>query len=503
MPMLEKSSLLMLRRIGFVILSVMFVGAAVIAIRDRGPWYDEFYSFYVVRPGVPVRALWPGWLRDNHPPLFYALVWGWSHLVTGFGLSDTIESLRTLNLAILAGVVVAFVRLARTDAWFARIAWYDCLALAVTIPALDQIDQLRSYFLSFALSALALPLLARRIRGCTGQYDSLTLGLILALAFSVHLVTTVIIGGLVAATTMQLLLTGRRADAARLTMIATLALVPFALSMAVQFSTILANTQVFWIPAGLKAARCAIELEVARALDADPVLALAALAGLASVLVGVRRHDDEARATLNLILTFGGGLALALAVLVAAHLHRPLLITRYLVALDPILALILALCAEAMARRLPLLATAALDLLILAAAGLVLQAHLAATLAQPSWNGTGSAIAAIVRVCPGTIVHADMLWNTIPRDMPPHDNHEIVPFAYRDVAHRFGFTLAPEVSHDLSRTCPTVFWTEHVAGQHPTAQAMIDGLRASGYPIASGRAKRIGSGWILITAPTG
>ena len=73
MPMLT-----MLRRGGFVILAVAFFVASCLAIAQRGPWYDEFYSFYLARPGATLGVLGPAWLRDNHPPLFYGLVWGWA-----------------------------------------------------------------------------------------------------------------------------------------------------------------------------------------------------------------------------------------------------------------------------------------------------------------------------------------------------------------------------------------------------------------------------------------
>jgi len=79
--------------------------------------------------------------------------------------------------------------------------------------------------------------------------------------------------------------------------------------------------------------------------------------------------------------------------------------------------------------------------------------------------------------------------------MPPRENRAVVPFSYRFVGHRFGFAL----SSGMSATCPNLFWTEHVANMHPTAQAVIDRLRRAGYPIVSGRMERIGIGWILVT----
>ncbi|WP_353229363.1 hypothetical protein [Novosphingobium sp.] len=491
-----------IRRIGAITLIMLFTAAAVLAIIRRGPWYDEFYTFYLVRPGTPLSLLWPAWLRDNHPPLFYALAWLWARLLGWCGLSATVEAGRTINLALLALTVGLMAMIARHDAWFKRLGWYYGVALAAMFPALDQIDQLRSYFLSFALTALVLPLLVHHIR-CVrpSSRQSLALGGMLTLAFSVHLVTTVVIAGLVAGVIILLTLARRRADAARLTQIAVLAAIPFAISTAMQLTTLVANTQTFWIPPGFNGGRWAIETELAGALGANLVLDLIALAGLGVTLVSATRRDAQAQTTMMVIIALTGGLMLALAMLVAVHLHRPLLITRYLVAVDPVVAFVLALGACRLARRLPAPAVIASDLAVLAAAALAIHANLDRTLHQPSWDGTGRVIAALVQSCPDTRVYPNMDWNANPRNFPPHDNHEVVPFAYGYVAQRLGFSLALPGSHDLSHRCPTLFWTEHANDQHPDAQTVIGRLRSAGYPIGSGRMMRIGHGWILVARP--
>ena len=482
------------------LLILVFVAASVSAIMHRGPWYDEFYSFYLVRPDAPLSALVPAWLRDNHPPLFYAVAWLWTRFLGLFGLAGTVEASRTVNLVVLGAAVLLLWRMARTDRWFRRVVWYDCLALAATAPAIDRIDQLRSYFLSFALTALILPLLARRLRDdATVRKDNALLTVLLLLGFSLHLVTTVILAGVVCAGVVAQVCGRQWRAAVTLAVIAALALIPFAVTMALQLATIEANTRVFWIPPGLNAARWAIESETLGVLAANPVLGLLALGGTMLMLTETARGDRQSRQALALIAALGGGLALALGLLVAVHLHRPMLITRYLVAVDPVLALIVAVAAERLRRCFAVPALVALDLAVFAGSVLAIQANLAATIAQPSWDGTGRAIAALVRACPDSAIHPDLRWNTMPLTLPPRDNREVIPFSYDFVAQRFGFAIAP--GHRVSAQCPTVFWTEHASEQHPTAQAVIAGLRRSGYAIASGRMIRIGNGWILITPP--
>lgn len=477
----------------------MFFGCAIRAIALRGAWYDEFYSFYLVRPDASLADLAPAWLRDNHPPLFYAIAWSWSRLIGLVDPAPAIPALRAVNLVIAAGALGAMIAMARRDRKFARIAPFYAAALAACFSALDRIDQLRSYFASFALVALILPMLLRLLAD-DDQAPRARPWLLAALAagLSLHLVTSVIVAGVVGGVILALLAQQRLARAAALIATAALAAIPLVAAMVIQLGTIESNTRVFWIPPGFNAGRWAIEAELRDAALANPVLALAAFCGLAILAREGwkgRSKGDEGTA----VLALGGGLIMALALLMAIHLHRPMLITRYLVAVDPVIALITAIAAERALRQFLPTRRVIAELAVLATSGIMLLVHLPATLAQPSWNGTGRAIAAIVRACPETTVHPDMAWNTVPRDTPPRENHDVVPFAYSTVARRFGFLLAPEGS--LSTRCPNLFWTEHVADQHPPAELVLGRLIRAGYPLPSGRLVRIGNGWVLITPP--
>lgn len=460
--------------------------AAVVAIAGRSGWYDEFYSLYVIRAGAPVGDLAGAWMRDNHPPLFYALAWLWGRLVAPLGLAGSVEGLRTINLVFLGGGIAALAALARGDAWLRGLMWPYAVALASSLAMVDRIDQLRSYFLSFVVVAVVVPMLATVGHG---RRPGRALGLMLALAMAVHLVTTVIVMGLVGGMMALLAMRGRWSDARRLSVIGALASVPFALFMAVQLPTIMGNTTHFWIPGGPNAARWAIEHELIDVVWANP--GLFAIAALGLALPMMWRGSDRP----VLILTLGFGLALGLGVLFAEHLHRPIIITRYLVALDPVLAMMLALAAAEPLRRIPRPVLRDGALLFITAG--VIHANLGATLARPGWDGTARAIAAEVRACPATRVIPALRWNANTLDMPPRENLSVIPFSYRHMAARWHFALASEVPHPLTGPCPTLFWAEHTSGQHPTAQEIIAGLRADGWPIASGRVVRIEEGWVL------
>ena len=97
-PTLDKPGTIMreiAERYSLVIVAVTLLGALLFSMAHRGPWYDEFYTYYVTGPGFDLReAFFNHWLADNHPPLFYVLV------RAARGLWDNIEVLRLINAVI-------------------------------------------------------------------------------------------------------------------------------------------------------------------------------------------------------------------------------------------------------------------------------------------------------------------------------------------------------------------------------------------------------------------
>ncbi|MFD2578496.1 hypothetical protein ACFSTD_07490 [Novosphingobium colocasiae] len=76
-----------------------------------------------------------------------------------------------------------------------------------------------------------------------------------------------------------------------------------------------------------------------------------------------------------------------------------------------------------------------------------------------------------------------------------------MPMAYAMTARTLDFTLEPPASRRVSPTCPTVFWTEHVADVQVTAEALARSLRQRGFDVRALELKRIGRGWIAVSRP--
>ncbi|WP_294238561.1 hypothetical protein [uncultured Sphingomonas sp.] len=478
------------------IVYVTLVEAMVWAMQLRGPWYDEFYTLYVTRPGLPLHYAFDRWLADNHPPLFYAL----AHATTWLG--PTIEERRAVNLFILAAAAIQL-------AWWLipqglrRIGWVYVMALACAWPAIDRAAELRSNYLAFASAAVAVAALIAFGRGYRAhrraEWAMLTLALLIA--FNVHLAASIVVGSLAATMILRRLLARDMGSALRLLAAATLAGIPMLINILGSFGRIEANTRNFWIQGGFNAARWAIETEVERALTANPAITLLAAIGfalLAHQSWRARRLAPKA----DLAVTLGVGLVIGCTVMIAIHLWRPFIIGRYLVTLHPVFAMIMALGVAALLDRIrPLFAVLVSAAMALAALSAI-RTNMAQTWVQASWYGTGGAIAAIRQRCPSTRVHIDWTGNLSTMAAPPFENRAVFPFAYDIVARHFGFPLTPESDHFMPHDCPTLFWTEHIAGQSGNRDSLVAALRAKGFPIGPAKLVRIGNGYILITSPT-
>lgn len=475
---------------------LLLVAAIVWACLHRGPWYDELYTQYVSRPGVPwLTALKGSWLPDNHPPLYYALARATAWL-------GPISWHRLLNLAIGGLAVAGCAAIVRDVPRLAPAAAALALALAANEWTLLEASELRSYFLSLCAGAvLALALCARHIAGTPGGTARRWTYWIAALVgFNTHIVSSLTCAVLVGVFLAPALWRRDWREAwgiAAAPFVAGLILVAVT---AVQLPMWLANTQVFWIEPGFSSARWAIEMGVLHTLGTNPVLLLGAVAGaglMARDVLILRKPSGEAGA----LALLGIGIVIAAVGMIALHLLRPMVIEKYMMVLFAAVAMGVALgfgrLLESLGPRLRLLALAAAFVATVLA--MVHNAQTAAT--RDSWFGSGRAIAAEVARCPGTIVHADPSWNDGALVMLPTDNQQVVPFGYRYVADALGFRLAPAGSRALSRTCPTIFWGEHDNRLRWNAATVTARLRERGVTVPSLEFRRIGPGWIGVVPP--
>lgn len=457
----------------------------------RGPWYDEFYTQYVTRPGQGWwNALTTSWLPDNHPPYFYMLMRATAWL-------GGIETHRLVNLAVAALAVTGGWIVVRGEPRLRATATVLVLALTANLWTVYTAAELRSYFISLCAGVLfSLTLASIWIAPSPGGRGRQVVYTVTALvAFNTHIITTLTSATLLAPFVAAALLCK---DRARLR-----ALLPAPLAAGLVFVCVTAfqlpywnhNTQVFWIAGGFKAAGLAIYYAALRTLEANPLILIGSVAGgalLCRDFVRTRKVPD----LLVICLLTGTGIALGFALLAGLHMMRPIIIEKYLVASVGALA-----CAMALACSRVLLAVPRrVELLLLAAAflmsGVALTDNARVVAHRYSWLGTGRLIARIQASCPDTTVRTDSLWNADVMAMQPTDNRRVVPWAYRTVAAQLGFHLEAGFSRRLSSQCPNLFWAEHQTRRRFDAANILQHIRQGGFAVRSIVLYRIGDGWV-------
>nr|WP_143840451.1 hypothetical protein [Novosphingobium panipatense] len=490
---MARTSLRIVALAGMALLGIALVWTCL----QRGPWYDEFYTQYVTRPGLLWgRALRESWMADNHPPLYYILARATAWL-------GSIAHHRLLNVALGALALAGGLAIVRDVPRLAPATAVLVLELAANPWSLIAGSELRSYFLSLcAGTVFALGLCAIRLTRHAGTllrqaaFWSATF-----LAFNTHIITSLAAAAIALPFVLASLVQRDWREARAICLPVAAGGLIFAAVTAIQLPVWLSNTRVFWIEPGFDSARWSVEWALLRTLEANPVVLLAGLAGavlLARDTLVQKKASGEAGALALLAL----GTVLAAAGLVALHLLRPILIEKYLMALVAAVCVGLGLAGgrllESLGHRLRVLVLVA----ALAASAYALVQNVPQAVNRVSWLATGRAIAEQVKRCPGTVVHTDPYWNAEVMAMQPRDNAQVVPFAYRYVADSFGFRLAPSGSRETAASCPTVFWGEHDSKQRFDAATVAEHLRQSGFAVKGMDFQRLEDGWIAIVPPT-
>ncbi|PKB19443.1 hypothetical protein B0I00_1677 [Novosphingobium kunmingense] len=466
-------------------------------IWHRGPWYDDFYSWFVTDPGRTFAdGLISSWLVDNHPPLFYVLVWITRHA------SHSIESARQINLVALAAGLLGswfLIRDLRPERWIAAIF---LLVIAANPATLEYGTELRSYLVSLIVSAVVI--LALTVGWLTGTLDRaqrIVLAAGLLTGFNVHILTSVILGAATLPFIAAAWFTGRRQLALAILWPALIAGAIFVGICLIQIPLWWANTTVFWIPKDFSGVRWSIELCIEAAITANPVALVAAIGGGALLCAdaAIRRTISPELAA---ALLLGLGIVLASALLAALQLVRPMVIERYLAALIAPAAMTLALGFSELVRRVGRRGGVLILAATLAATGWALVRNTELAIERHSWLWASSLAARVQRHCADTPIHIDPpYWNAYSLSLPPRDNHMVMKRSYALVAGRLGLRLEPSQSRRIARDCPTLFWAEHDVESRRTPEAVLARLREQGFAVDHIWMYRQRFGWIASNRP--
>ncbi|MBA4353701.1 MAG: hypothetical protein C0409_03320 [Novosphingobium sp.] len=484
-------------RLCLAIVAVALFGALLFCMVKRGPWYDEFYTWYVTDTRFGLRdAFAHHWLADNHPPLFYMLVRAARMVWTN------IEGLRLVNGVI---GVIAFTCAGlslRGDRRMAAPGLIAFLFIASQRATLLYGSELRSYFLSLCATALlVLGLTALYRNGTPGNRASrFMLAGAIVLSFNIHIVTTLVSGAIIVPF-LAAWLVQRKFAAFRAVLIpAIVSGLLFVGVTAVQLPLWEANTRSFWITPGFTAGWLTIRITAQRVIEANAVIAILGTIGLvASVAQWLRRRERNADLEAAVLLGVGG--LLSVGALLAIHCWRPVLIEKYLSCLIPVVAMALAIGMDQVLRQAPAKAAAALMMIATAASLYAMNTARIETAAAKSWEGTATTLGNIVRHCPDTAVHIDPHWNDEVVRTPPRDNVAVVSAAYHLMAQRHGFTIEPAASRRVPAHCPTVFWAEHDTRRLHDVSRILAHEQQMGFAVNQISQMRIGDGWLAISTP--
>jgi hypothetical protein len=327
----------------------MLIVAAIFGMIGTGPWFDEIYTLYFSQPGQTFVQGWNhDWWLDNHPPLYYGLSWATNWL------GPDVEARRLLNLPILlAGLFGAALFAVRNPGHRLTLMLMG-ISLASIRVVLDSAADLRSTFLSIVAATLTTVALSvystpqSRHRWSWTALAALTLPM--TLAFNLHYVHALVMAVVVGSFLVWLCLANAWLLFGRLALAGTIAGLPLLTSLLTQGQDIELRTRVFWIPSGYRFAFHQVYDAIGPALVANPVLFVTGTTGAILLLIANWRHR-RIDPNLALILTLGAACSITVALLLAIHSIRPIVVDRYFYPLLPAIALAMAAGTRALQER--------------------------------------------------------------------------------------------------------------------------------------------------------
>ncbi len=205
-----------------------------------------------------------------------------------------------------------------------------------------------------------------------------------------------------------------------------------------------------------------IDLPALQALGVPVGLAVTALCQNPMAFVGLwiarSRRDDAERRFMAIVL---GVLAAGVAIILAVHACKPIVVDRYLFAIPVLVSALLAVPAARLVQHNVLFGLFALVAVAVAATPIVREGI------KPLWSEGARTIADIVADCPTTRVLAASGWALGPAAETRAARREDPVFAraYRMLADGNGFAVRFIGQHETARAapgaCPVVLWFEH------------------------------------------
>lgn len=433
----------------FVMLTLAAVDAAL-----RGPWLDEFWTLEL---SDTRNGLWAlireGWMRDAHPPIFNA----WATLLASLGVSS-IPAGRLASNLLAAGVMILaarrFSRRLPDQAGFNMVL----LLLVLSLPqAMDAFATYRAYFWYIAAVGM-LVLVARHVASANDDLDWRTDTDLAAIA--VAAVTTSIglhyVGGLFGGLLSgAIALSAHRRGLRRWAMLvfatAALASLFVAASVLLQAPNWAAEFDHSWI-----------DLPVLAAFGVPVSLAVTAIFHNPIPLVGLWLSGSRpGESQIHFVTMIGGVLAVGVAIVLAVHAFRPIVVDRYLFAVPVLVSALMAVPAARFAQGSLLLALLALVSVAVAVAPLIQDGI------RPFWREDARTIAKIVSDCPTTTIYAASGWALGPAAETRTARREDPVFAraYRLLADSHGYAVRfigqNGAAHARLGACPVLLWFEH------------------------------------------
>jgi hypothetical protein len=424
----------------------------------RGVWLDEFWSLILSDPAQPNSTMLRRWANDTHPflpnMLYNAVLSlepgsiGWQRLI--------------LNIpAYLLFVAGTFVLLRRTQG--PRSFHVITLILIIALPAFAAgFTEFRTYAWQLCAAGLLVQLVHYLASGGGAlRPDALSRAvgaLTVIVATNLHF-----IGGLIASVPIGLLLLflhRRRAWTWFYTLggAAGLGWALMVIQAAIQIPNVRQNIDVSWIGTSTLDALAMFGAAIGAVLIANPVAALFAFLD----------RDKRGPQERDFLLIIATALIGSAGLLLTFNAFRPILIDRYLVSWQALLAGAVAAlsCRAIAAKRLRswLFGTVA------ALACLAASIHYAQ---NAGWAATRDYLAATVRQCPETKVFAMNPWRVAaPGSRVGAYEGETFAYGYERLARQAGFGMAmlPEemVVLPVDPGCPTLLWVENAGpDNHP------------------------------------